>query len=294
MVGSINLTIAIEWNALYPTLMERLEEAKVVYQKRRHRNKILRRFKVMQEQIDRICGDGNSVLGDDERPFAEDISVLEPFRSMIFQDTDEDPKCLSMDDSTFRQVMVDWHHERKQFILSLLPADLIKDVDDNEVRDPLHLEAVYFCGGGDDTVQYYYHTLCRSRQTSGEIPSDAPKEFSLLYKGEFRRPWQWDRDRWSFDFERYTVTTTMLVFLGMDPRTTTPISFLIDCDVVRLHCIQCDSSEILLHNCWSAVCVLTLMPMAQFDSFRCQMKHELDHHRDNIMFPGELKWRVVS
>lgn len=231
-------------------LVRLLEEGKI-----RRREKIIKRLKILQGRIERSCEGPCKNLDDDERPFAEDIAVLEPFKSTIFRHTDEDPKCLSMNDLAFAQILIEWHQERRQFILSLLPNDLTEDTGGNKVPDTLALEAVYFRGGCDNAIQYYYHTMCRFRQwqASGEMPGDAPRELCLLNAGDFRRPWNWDRARWSFDSERYTVTTTMLKYLGMDPRTTTPAEFLLDCDLVRLHCILCDTTEPVLHNCWSAV-----------------------------------------
>ncbi len=240
-----------------PTLITRLEEVQLIGQKHRHKTKVLKRLKTLQERIDlayRMAEDKEDILELDERPFAEDISIIEPFGSTLFQDTNEDPECLYIDDSQLLQLMTEWHRGRKQFILSLLPAYLTEDESGNKIYDPFGLEAVYFCGGDDSSVHYYYSSVCRFRQDSGEIPSDAPAGFHLLAEGEYRRPWHWDQGRWSFDMERHIVTAKMLEFLNLDPTKATPLEFLSNGDLVRLYCLQCDTAGDFLNNCWSAVC----------------------------------------
>lgn len=263
-----------EWTTLEPALVERLEGANAIFQQSRHRNKILFRLEILQQRIDYTCR--VTEIDEDERPFSEDIAILEPFKSTIFQDTDE-PECLFMDDSEFAQVIIGWHLKRKGYILSLLPQELVEDIHGNLVDDPLSLEVAYFCGGGDTTIQYYYQAICRVRQSFGALPADAPKEIQLLGATEFRRPWYWDQDRWTFDIDRYVVATTMMTYLGLDPRSTRPGDFLVHCDRIQLQCLQCKAGEErCLCNCWSAI------------------QHELSYHKDNAIWPGELKWRIDS
>jgi len=248
-MGLIRLSKCPGWIALQPILIERLENVELVFQQSRHRAEILFRLEVLQDRIDCTCI--LLQLDDDERPFAEDIAVIEPFRSTIFLDTHSEPECLFMSDSEFTEIVMNWHRERKEYILSLLPRELTEDIEGNPVHDPLSLEVAYFCGNGEPTIQYYYQAICRSRKDSGVIPSNAPKEISLLGPKEFRRPWHWDRNRWTFDSDRYVAATIMMTYLGMDPRSTRPEDFLLHCNHVRLQCTQCEERG--LHNCWSAV-----------------------------------------
>ncbi|KXN91508.1 hypothetical protein AN958_00770 [Leucoagaricus sp. SymC.cos] len=250
------------------------KEAEALFQNRRHRNKILFRLDVLQQRIDHICR--GAELDEDERPFPEDIAVIEPFRSTIFRDIDDEPACLFMDDLQFAHIVLGWHYERKRYILSLLPEELVQDRGGNKVEDPLSLEVAYFCRNGSTAVQFYYQAICRIRESFGDLPIDAPREVLLLGLGQFRRPWQWDRYKWTFDLDRYRATTTMMIFLEMDPRLTKPGDFLSSCATVKLQCVQCKAEEDGgLRNCWSAV------------------QHELEYHRDNLFLPGELKWRVA-
>jgi hypothetical protein len=229
-----------------------LEEARQVVHKRHHKTQILFRLDTLQQRIHNACKIVD--IDDDERPLPEDIAILEPFKSTIFQFTDNESACLFVDDVHFVQLVSNWHRERKEYMLSLLPKDLTEDIDGNQVPDPLSLEVAYFCGNGDPTIQYYYQAICRVRQNFGELPSDAPRELLLLSPGEFRRPWHWDRTRWTFDFDRYTVAATMMIYLGMDPRFTSPGNFLSRCVDIQLHCIQCKEEEDRgRRNCWSAV-----------------------------------------
>ena len=287
-MGLIRLSKCPGWIALQPILIERLENVELVFQQSRHRAEILFRLEVLQDRIDCTCI--LLQLDDDERPFAEDIAVIEPFRSTIFLDTHSEPECLFMSDSEFTEIVMNWHRERKEYILSLLPRELTEDIEGNPVHDPLSLEVAYFCGNGEPTIQYYYQAICRSRKDSGAIPSNAPKEISLLGPKEFRRPWHWDRNRWTFDSDRYVAATIMMTYLGMDPRSTRPGDFLLHCNHVRLQCAQCEERG--LHNCWSAVSAKAYLIYEGTLMTVRQIQHELQYHRDNAILPGGLKWRI--
>jgi hypothetical protein len=247
-----------EWNILQPIFIERLKGAKLVVQKRRQLNKIVFRLDILRQRIDHACSNheknADTPLPHDERPLPEDIAVLEPFRSTIFQDTEDEPECLFMGDQQFGHLLLNWHRERKEYLLSLLPRELTENLDGSLVHDPLSLEVAYFCGDDHPGVQLYYQAICRIRPDLGALPDDAPTEVALLTPGEFHRPWQWDRDRWSFDTDRYTAATTMMIYLGINPRTATPWDFLCASADIELQCMQCEpGGDHGLRNCWSAV-----------------------------------------
>lgn len=262
----------------------------MIAQQGRQKGRILYRLSALQDKIDRTCI--LLPLDHDERPFAEDIAVLEPFRSTIFLDTRDEPECMSMSESELTKIVMNWHRERKEYILSLLPRELTEDFEGNPVHDPLSLEVAYFRGNGEPTIQYYYQAICRSRKESGAIPSNAPKELLLLSLSEFRRPWQWDRNRWTFDSDRYVIATTLMIYLGMDPRSTRPGDFLFHCSHIRLQCAQCEPGEGGLHDCWSAVSMKAYYDLEGSSKTFLQIQHELQFHINNAILFGGLKWFI--
>ena len=135
-------------------------------------------------------------------------------------------------------------------------------------------------------------SLGRSRKESGAFPSNAPKELLLLSLREFRRPWEWDRNRWTFDSDRYVIATTLMIYLGMDPRSTRPGDFLFHCNHIRLQCAQCEPGERGLHNCWSAVSMKAYFDLEGSSMTFLQIQHELQFHRNNAILFGGLKWLI--
>lgn len=180
------------------------------------------------------------------RPRVADVSILEPFRSIIFRSFDRDDEMsyeFSMED--IDRVAKEWMISRDSFIFSLLPQDLQDWYQGSKPSLP-PLAIFRFCGSSHGTIDL----VCASRENAISNPPSmdlGPEEreiYEMFIKATTSSPsstlgpWYWRDHDFVFDTKAFRITIDILEFLGMDPYTTT-VSETAQFEQTKLKCFMC-------------------------------------------------------
>ncbi len=173
-------------------------------------------------------------------PEAADLAFREPFRSIIFRDSEEKAE-FSLDD--IDQACEEWTEARNNVIISMLPEDCSSKIAiTSGSQFPFLATLMFRISGypsGDTRVCSTIEQMCKSRRCL--YPQAALEDFASSEEFEFwemivrnsmysfpsiwgiepDRPWLWDHKRFEFCHEAHELAKDLLALLGLDPYTTT-------------------------------------------------------------------------
>ncbi|EKM82213.1 hypothetical protein AGABI1DRAFT_105521 [Agaricus bisporus var. burnettii JB137-S8] len=215
------------------------------------------------------------------RPRLADISILEPFRTVIFCSSDRDEIHYDFKMEDIDRVAKEWMASRDSYIFSLLPQDL-QDLYQGYKPSLPPLAIFRFCGLLHGTIDL----ICASRENALSYPLSLeldPQDrdiYKTLIKLASSSPplcpwnWNWHNRDFIFDIKAYRITIDILEFLGMDPYTTTV-------------------AETALFKQTQFRCFMCKNPWLPLNSFELMIEHDLlchDNPEDEQMLPVSERW----
>ncbi|KAF9448881.1 hypothetical protein P691DRAFT_775104 [Macrolepiota fuliginosa MF-IS2] len=256
-----------EWKHLESRLVSQLQNLDAAYSKKKRQAKYLARFQILGARIACLRGSIPPAF----LPRVEDFAILEPYRTRVFSNTDEEVEIVLNDEELF-QSLAGWNELRRHHFLSLLPSSLAEV----KMLDPLELgSALFLLEGGHPEFIVTFADVClyRSRLLD-TIPDDAPEESTTLKDLFSSRPWDWDSGKFYFDHEVHKIACSIMVLIGRDPLTTTASEMDKLGPKVLLRCLQCSSGA--TERPWKGA-----------------IRHEAELHSNGIELPTERKWEVI-
>lgn len=242
----------IDWTDIQPRIVEILSEKKeshLTQLKRKHLEKRWNNFITrFNEWVQAQAVDWSF------RPHAIDISIMEPFSTVIFTSFTEEAE-FKIDD--IDRAVKEWTEWRDNYIFSLLPQDLQDRYQPN--KPSLQPLAIFrfshpFC------KNYPLTSACsRRRSTADPVPPsltfDERKICEAVVQAHLGNvlPWKWTVHDLRFETASYEFAVEVLKFLGMDPYTTT-LTQVSDYKLM-FKCLECKCPTSF--TCWHMVSPLS-------------------------------------
>lgn len=252
-----------EWGGLQEKLLLYLQQLKLAYTEVRRREVLLQYLSTIRERINKLRPSTSGA----PLPEAEDLALLDPFRSRIFGECDRTAEVVGGDEELAESI-AGWNESRRRFLLSLIPNYILESQ-----CEPLELASVFFSFDGPTPSLAYPHTRAYDhRVIGGQIPNKEPQDLHLLEKS-FTRPWNWDCHLFFFNHRHHQISKNIIKAAGGDPLKTTSSAMDHLSLALTFQCLQCSDFTVV-------------------GQWRGAVEHEATCHFNALELPIHLKWEI--